>query len=264
MKNAHVRHWLVGLMGVMAICGAADSMTIQFGSAGADLVPAGATWSFFRGKGPAGTPGDAWRQIDFDESRWETGPAGFGFGDNDDATILDDMLDRYATVYIRQEFPIASITPNAAVELTIDYDDGFIAYLNGKEVARRGMPAGTATYQTLASISHEAGTPETINLGSAGDLLRVGKNVLAIEGHNQSLTSSDFSLIPTLRTGSDTLRNGSTYIVMTDTVALTGRTDAATARARRVHRGATVQKAMAAISIRRTGRGMRASRSLPA
>ena len=112
------------------------------------------------------------------------------------------------------------------MELTIDYDDGFIAYLNGKEVARRGMPAGTATYQTLASISHEAGTPETINLGTAGDLLRVGKNVLAIEGHNNSLTSSDFSLIPALRTKSDTLRNGNTYIVMTDTVVLTGRTDA--------------------------------------
>jgi hypothetical protein len=212
-------------MGVMAICGVADSMTIQLGSEGADLVSAGATWRFFRGQGPAGTPVDAWRQVNFTDSRWETGPAGFGFGDNDDATVLDDMLDRYATVYIRREFSIVTVTPNAPVELTIDYDDGFIAYLNGREVARRGMPAGTATYQTLASISHEAGAPETINLGSAGDLLRVGKNVLAIEGHNQSLASSDFSLIPTLRTASDALRNGDTYIVTTDTVVLTGRSD---------------------------------------
>jgi hypothetical protein len=226
MRGTHVKHLLIGLMAVMAISGEADSMTIQLGSEGADLVPAGATWRFFRGKGPAGIPADAWRQVDFADSRWETGPTGFGFGDNDDATVLNDMLGRYATVYIRQEFPVASVTPNAAVELTIDYDDGFIVYLNGKEVVRRGMPAGAATYQTLASISHEAGTPETINLGSAGDLLRVGKNVLAIEGHNNSLTSSDFSLIPSLRTKSDTLRNGSTYIMMTDTVTLTVRTDA--------------------------------------
>src|SRR5512143_3101343 len=223
MRGMHVRHVLAGLIAVMAICSAANSMTIQVGSEGVDLVPAGAAWSFFRGQGPAGTSAEAWRQIDFDDSRWETGPAGFGFGDNDDATVLNDMLGRYATVYIRREFQVASITPNAPVELTTDYDDGFIAYLNGREVARRGMPAGAATYQTLASISHEAGTPETISLGNAGDLLRVGKNVLAIEGHNQSLTSSDFSLIPTLRTGSDTLRNGNTYIVMTDTVVLTGR-----------------------------------------
>ncbi len=226
MRDAHVGHLLVGLMAVMAIGGEVDSMTIRFGSEGVDLVPAGATWRFFRGKGPASTPADAWRQVDFVDSHWEMGPAGFGFGDDDDATVLNDMLGRYATVYIRQEFPVASVTPNAAVELTIDYDDGFIAYLNGKEVARRGMSAGTATYQTLAAISHEAGTPETINLGSAGDLLRVGKNVLALEGHNNSLTSSDFSLIPVLRTGSDTLRNGNTYIVTTDTVVLTGHTDA--------------------------------------
>ena len=59
MEDAHVRHVLASLMAVMAICGAADSMTIQFGSAGADLVPAGATWRFFRGQGPASTPADA-------------------------------------------------------------------------------------------------------------------------------------------------------------------------------------------------------------
>jgi hypothetical protein len=226
MQGTHVRHLLIGLIAVTALGGAADSMTIRVGFEGMDLVPTGAVWQFFRGKQPASTPPDAWRQVDFDDTRWETGSAGFGYSDNDDATVLDDMLGRYATVYIRKEFSVAAVTPNAPVELTIDYDDGFIAYLNGMEVARRGMPAGAATYQTLASVSHEAGTPETINLGNAGYLLRVGKNVLAIEGHNNSLTSSDFSLNPSLRTGSDTLRNGYTYIVTTDTVVLTGRSDA--------------------------------------
>ena len=182
MRSAHVTLLLIGLLAITAICREADSMTYPDRLRGHGLVPAGAVWKFFRGQGPASTPADAWRQVDFDDARWEMGPAGFGFGDNDDATILNDMLGRYATVYIRKEFSVASVTPNAPVELTIDYDDGFIAYLNGKEVARRDMPAGAATYQTLASISHEAGTPETINLGSAGDLLRVGKNVLAIEG----------------------------------------------------------------------------------
>jgi parallel beta-helix repeat protein len=229
MRSSKGRLWLMTLI-VTAVCGDAGSMTLQVGSEGMELVPAGAAWRFFRGKEPAGAPADAWRQVDFDDSHWEAGLAGFGFGDNDDATVLDDMLGHYATVYIRKEFSVASVTPAVAVELTIDYDDGFIAYLNGREVARRGMPTGAATYQTLASLSHEAGAPETINLGTAGDLLRVGKNVLAIEGHNNSLTSSDFSLIPTLRTKSDTLKNGSTYIVMTDTVALTGQTDALAGR----------------------------------
>jgi len=61
----------------------------------------------------------------------------------------------------------------------------------------------------------------------AGDLLHVGTNVLAIEGHNRSLTSSDFSLIPVLRTRSDTARNGQTYIVLTEVIELTARTDIA-------------------------------------
>jgi hypothetical protein len=219
---------LVGFVVAALFCGDAGSMTLQFSSEGVEFIPAGASWQFFRGKEAAGMPADAWRQVDFDDSRWETGPAGFGYGDTGLATILNDMKGSYATVYIRKEFSVVSVVPNAAVELTIDYDDGFIAYLNGKEVARRNMPAGTATYQSLASIAHEAGTAETISLGTAGNLLRVGKNVLAIEGHNNSLTSSDLSLIPSLRTKSDTLRNGSTYIVMTDTVALSGQTDALT------------------------------------
>ncbi len=227
MKGVHGKLIAMVLLAAQWTCGQAWSMTIQFGTEGMDLVPAGAVWKFFRGKQPASAPGDAWRQVDFDDTRWEMGPAGFGYSDNDDATVLSDMLGRYATVYIRKEFSVTAVTANAAVELTIDYDDGFIAYLNGKEVARRGMPAGAATYQTLASISHEAGAPETINLGGAGDLLRTGKNVLAIEGHNNSLTSSDFSLIPTLRTTSDALRNGSMYIVTTGTVTLRGRTTAA-------------------------------------
>ena len=57
------------------------------------------------------------------------------------------------------------------------------------------MPLGVATFETPAS-SHEAGTPETYLLGLASDVLVEGKNVLAIEGHNTSYGSTDFSFIP--------------------------------------------------------------------
>jgi hypothetical protein len=228
MKSSYNWLALVGLMVAGAVGGDARAMTIQFGSEGGDLVAAGAEWKFFRGKVAPSTPGDAWRQVGFDDSPWEAGLAGFGYGDTGLATLLSDMQGHYATVYLRKEFSIASVAPSAPVELSVAYDDGFIAYLNGQEVARRNMPTGTATYQTFASTAHEVGTAEAISLGNAGDLLRVGKNVLAIEGHNNSLTSSDLSMIPSLRTKSDALRNGGTYIVMTDTVTLSGRTDAPT------------------------------------
>jgi parallel beta-helix repeat protein len=206
------------------VCCCGQAMTLDLPSDGGELS-AGDPWRFFRGVGPASDPADAWTQTGFDDSLWETGTAGFGFGDDDDATVLDDMQGHYATVYIRKEFAVTSIDAAAPLELTIDYDDGFIAYLNGKEVARRCMPDGAATHATLASSSHEAGAPEVIALGAAGQWLREGVNVLAIEGHNNSLSSTDFSLNPTLRTVSGIVRNGDLVIVATGCIEVTAATD---------------------------------------
>lgn len=208
------------------ICGRGQAVTLWLHSDIRQIVSPGETWRFFRGTGPAGTPAVAWRQADFDDSAWETGPAGFGYGDGDDATLLDDMQGRYLAVYIRKDFTLDAFDETARVELTIDYDDGFVAYLNGREVARRSMPAGEAVYTTPA-LSHEAGTPEILVLGNAGDLLRPGRNVLAIEGHNSSLTSGDFSLIPSLRVVSGVVRNGEISIVETGRIVVVVHTDVA-------------------------------------
>jgi hypothetical protein len=220
------RNWLALVCLVASLVApAAWSMTVYLGSQGTELVPPGDTWRFLRGKSQ---PADTWTQVDFDDSAWETGPAGFGYDDNDDATVLDDMWNSYATVYIRKAFTLASVPVDKSIELIIDYDDGFVAYLNGKEVARRSMPTGAITYATLAAW-HDAGIPETIILGAARDLLREGKNVLAIEGHNTSLVSSDFSLNPALYMPGGAVRNGTTYIVTNQVVTITGRTAQPTA-----------------------------------
>jgi hypothetical protein len=71
-----------------------------------------------------------------------------------------------------------------------NYDDGFIAYLNGVEVARRGLPGGTVNYGTFAA-SHEGGGYETIDLAAAIPQLLPGSNTLAVEVHQTSLSSSD-------------------------------------------------------------------------
>jgi len=200
----------------------AGAMTIQLGSGGGELVSAGQSWCFFRGQE---APGQAWAQVDFNDVAWEVGPGGFGYGDDDDATVLDDMRGKYVSLYTRKTFAAAAPLREGPLQLVIDYDDGFIAYLNGVEVARRHMPDGPATHTTTAS-SHEAGEPETIELGPADELLLEGTNVLAVEGHNISLTSSDFSLSAALQTASDTLRSGDTWIVDTNEVDLRGATDA--------------------------------------
>jgi len=204
----------------------ATTIDVDGNSAGNDFIAPGETWKFFKGTEPPGNPPNAWKAIDFDDSNWQTGAGGFGYGDDDDATILNDMRNDYVSVYIRKEFSASSLPADEVVKLEIDYDDGFIAYLNGREIARANMPGGTAAYDTSASGSHEAGSPETFVLGTAGELLNEGSNILAIEGHNTSLDSSDFSLKPALRSATNTARTGDTWIVETDTVILQGRADA--------------------------------------
>ena len=224
MKRLGIGPVLISLVVLLSIAAAVRTMTLQLPSENEEFVSAASVWRYFRGQEPASTPAEAWTQTGFDDSSWETGVAGFGFGDDDDATILNDMPGKYVAVYIRKEFAVTNLDVAAVLELVIDYDDGFIAYLNGREVARRSMPDGAATHTTLAS-SHEAGTPATIRLGPAGDWIQEGSNVLAIEGHNASLTSSDFSLIPVLRTMSGVMPNGDTWVVQTPTTILTGKTD---------------------------------------
>lgn len=228
MKLTDIKLILICLIGAVLVAGSVCGITIQLGSAGAEFIAPGDTWKFFRGTDAVSDPADAWKETSFDDSSWETGDSGFGYGDGDDATILDDMEGSYVTVYIRKEFSVSPLSLDEIVQLVIDYDDGFIAYLNGREIARRHMPDGSATRTTTAS-SHEAGTPEMIVLGTAGDLLNDGSNLLAIEGHNSSADSTDFSLIPALRTVTGTVRNDETWIVETQMVTLRGTTEAGNA-----------------------------------
>jgi len=204
----------------------ATTINIDGDSAGNDIVSPGEIWKFFKGIESPGNPPDTWKDIGFDDSNWQTGPGGFGYGDDDDATVLDDMRGNYVSVYIRKEFSVSSLAADEVVALEIDYDDGFIAYLNGTEIARAHMPEGAVAYDSTAESTHEAGSPETFVLGTAGEILNEGSNILAIEGHNGSASSSDFSLIPTLRTASNITRLGETWMVETDEVTLKGSADA--------------------------------------
>ena len=168
------------------LAGAAQGETVE-------LVAPGATWRYFPGRDDP--PAD-WRSFEFDDAAWQAGPAGFGYGDDDDATVLDDMQGNYPTVFIRTSFELdpAIAARVASVVLGVDYDDGFVAYLDGVEVARRNVgPTGAAD---LATGNHEAGAVEEFAVDV--ELLREGRNVLALQAHNGTLDSSDLTLDPFL------------------------------------------------------------------
>jgi len=157
------------------------------------VIAQGETWSYTTNPGD----GPEWFGQQFDASTWKSGKAGFGYGDSDDETVLDDMRNNYTMVRIRREFDLShEALDSGGLGLAIRYDDGFIAYVNGKEALRVGVDFG-AGKKAKGVLAHEAGRKERFFPIESG-LFREGENVIAIEGHNTSKGSSDFTLDPYL------------------------------------------------------------------
>jgi hypothetical protein len=146
-------------------------------------------WRYFKGTLEPSEPITAWRQVDFDDSTWLSGGAILGFGDLDEATVLDDMQGNYISFYVRKDFQLSNPRAVENLVLEVEYDDGYVAYLNGTEVASGNMPAGRS-FDTKAIASKEK-AKEQIDLTGKKDLLLSGKNVVAFQVHNQTITGND-------------------------------------------------------------------------
>ena len=127
-----------------------------------------------------------------ERGEWKLGAAGFGYGDDDDQTVLKGMRKNYRSVYIRRPYEVPANAPKGA-ELTIGirYDDAFILYIDGKEALRKGVEGAGADISKVKK--HEAEVWEYFKLGPA---VAGHKGVIAIEGHNEKIDSSDFTLRP--------------------------------------------------------------------
>jgi hypothetical protein len=158
------------------------------------MIPKNADWQYLTGQHP---DGDGWTKPGFDASGWKVGPAGFGYGGQDIRTELPEMKDNYSVVYIRHSFEIEHADQIPDIGLMISYDDAFIAYLNGKEVVRKGV--GKSSGKNAKEIkAHDAGKFTYYPLKEFEKALKDGTNVLAIEGHNVRIDNDDFTLDPYL------------------------------------------------------------------
>ena len=151
------------------------------------------TWSYYIGDDQVP---NSWNAQTFDATSWATGSGGFGYGDNDDNTTIAQTT----SIFIRKEFNISSISSITSAILHADYDDGFVAYLNGTEIARGNMAGNPPAYDALATDIREAelyqgGLPQEYMMEPAlwNSLITNGANTLAIQIHNRSATSSDMS-----------------------------------------------------------------------
>jgi hypothetical protein len=145
---------------------------------------------------PSSEIGTDWTQKDFDDSGWTGGTSGFGVGDNDDNTKLPSGT---MSVYIRFTFTVQNISDIASLLLDMDYDDGFVAYINGTEVARSNNIHDPLSWDLDPELAHEAGMyrgvlPERFDLDAyLPTVLNTGENILAVRVHNKITQSSDLS-----------------------------------------------------------------------
>ncbi len=152
-------------------------------------------WHYFVGNT---APPTNWNQPSFSPTTWPTGQGGIGYADGDDNTIIPPTT----SVYMRLNFFIADTASIIAALLNADYDDAFVAYLNGHEIARAniGTPGIPPSHTDTSDIYREAimyqgNAPESYVLleDDIDQHLKTGMNTLAIQVHNYHINSSDMS-----------------------------------------------------------------------
>lgn len=194
--------------------------------AGKDASPArafvsrGSTgWRYRKAVSEASDPVPAWRSVDFaEDDTWLGGAAGAPFGYPASATIKTVLSDMRATatqtgytgIYLRHQFQMTGPAPGP-LKLRVYSDDGFVAWLNGQEIARFGPAAGTeVTFDAVAGRTHAATAVETITLASPNALLNIGTpsapatNVLSLHALNVAAGDADFSIDAELKFDGDT------------------------------------------------------------
>lgn len=143
-----------------------------------------------------------WHLPGFNDAAWLNGIGGIGYADGDDNTVITNPT---TTVYMRKSFNIVDTAAIKQAVFCMDYDDGFVAYLNGKEFARANL-AVNQQWNTLAGSSAEAQLYQgnqpayfMISPAALDTLLINGTNVLCVETHNFTTTSNDLSSRPFLQ-----------------------------------------------------------------
>src|ERR1035437_9877040 len=120
-----------------------------------------------RARVPTSDIGTSWRLAGYNDSAWAAGTLGVGYdtsGNYASAIGLDlkaAMLNVNASAYVRVPFIVTNPAAFNLLTLSLRYDDGFVAYLNGTEVLRRNAPLALA-WNSSATSAHGAPNPGSL------------------------------------------------------------------------------------------------------
>ena len=170
--------------------GAGDPVAIQ-----ETLVANGAQWSW---KYDANAVPSGWQTAAFDDSTWTQSPAPLGFGSTLVATVISTgpTTSRQLSAQFRRSFVVPDPTKWDTVTVTAWVDDGAVIYLNGTEIGRANLPAGTITPTTYATAAPRTTTARTtpVVVTVPADLLTAGTNILAVQTHLNYKSTPDASM----------------------------------------------------------------------
>jgi trimeric autotransporter adhesin len=159
------------------------------------LIAAKSVWKYLDNGSNQGT---AWRNVGFDDSAWASGPGILGYGRGDEGTVIGYGPDpnlKYITTYFRRTFNVDNAAAVTGLQLRLQLKDGAVVYVNGVEVARPSMPAGTITNQTFASTNIASPADRTWNSYTIPpSVLTNGTNTIAIEVHKNFRSSAALGL----------------------------------------------------------------------
>ncbi len=151
-----------------------------------------------------------WFKPNFDDSQWVSGKNGAGFETEEGYEKLiqksfdfeEQMRGKATSLYLRFPFELKDVESlkNTNLSLRMKCDDGFVAYINGQEVARFNSPENPS-WDSAATGSRSDPSNMTFSdfdISKHADLLHEGENLLAIHGMNNSKASSDFLIVAEL------------------------------------------------------------------
>lgn len=150
------------------------------------LLSDSASWAYYYDSLP---PASDWNSVGFDDSEWSRGKGKFGYPVYDTELKYDDEDNKPMTAYFRTSFNLKDTSAYAAIKAKIAYDDGYVIYVNGKEIARKNMPEGDIDFSTPA-LEYVNDVSESVEFPSS--CLENGVNEIAVEVHQNVKTSSDF------------------------------------------------------------------------
>ncbi|MCH2021571.1 MAG: CotH kinase family protein [Saprospiraceae bacterium] len=155
------------------------------------IINRSSPWHYILGNSE---PDSNWKSPLYTDTAWSVGYMGRRFGKNNDRALISGV----SSFYLRTNFIVSNLSSIQKLILHADYDDAFIAYLNGVEIARSINIHGQPNDKSLAISEEEALVYRNLSYEKyiidnrlIDSVLIVGENVLAIEVHCVDSISDD-------------------------------------------------------------------------